>query len=140
MDFCHLQAESWITHLNSHLEKILLNSQGYSVPRGESINRLEKQQEKSEMFWILRRPSRARVWRDKMIWPITNISLPNSLVLNALSSLLHCSVSCFISFQSARSFFHFWVPCCWPTVLLLILTCISHTPSLWSCIPPLVSS
>ena len=100
-----MQAESWIIHLNCHLEKITLNSQGYSTQLRESINRLEKQQEKSEMFWILKRPSRARVWRDKMIWPITNISLPNSLVLNALYSLLHCSISCFISFQSASSFF-----------------------------------
>lgn len=100
-----MPAESWIIHLNCHLEKITLNSQGYSTQLRESINRLEKQQGKSEMFWILKRPSRARVWRDKMIWPITNISLPNSLVLNALYSLLHCSISCFISFQSARSFF-----------------------------------
>lgn len=57
------------------------------------------------MFWILKRPSRAKVWRDKVIWPITNISLPNSLVLNALYSLLHCSISGFISFLSASSFF-----------------------------------
>ena len=57
------------------------------------------------MFWILKRPSRAKVWRDKVIWPITNISLPNSLVLNALYSLLHCSIYGFISFLSASSFF-----------------------------------
>lgn len=57
------------------------------------------------MFWILKGPSRAKVWRDKVIWPITNISLPNSLVHNALYSLLHCSISCLISFRSASSFF-----------------------------------
>lgn len=57
------------------------------------------------MLWILKGPSRAKVWRDKVIWPVTNISLPNSLVLNALDSLLHCSISGFISLWSASSFF-----------------------------------
>lgn len=57
------------------------------------------------MFCILKGPSRAKVWRDKVIWPITNISLPNSLVLNALYFVLHCSISGFISFLLASSFF-----------------------------------
>lgn len=42
-DSHHLQ-QSWTMPLNYHLEKIMLNLQGYSVQLRESINRLEKQQ------------------------------------------------------------------------------------------------
>lgn len=66
------------------------------------------------MFWILKAPSRAKVWRDKVIWPLTNFSLPNSLVSNALYSLLHCPVSCLISPQLASSVL---VQCRWPAIL-----------------------
>ena len=43
LDSHHLQ-QSWTMPLNYHLEKIMLNLQGYSVQLRESINRLEKQQ------------------------------------------------------------------------------------------------
>lgn len=52
----------------------MLNLQGYSVQLRESINRLEKQQGEIIDVLDLKRPSRAKVWRDKVIWPITNIN------------------------------------------------------------------